>query len=182
MDNALIVLFWILVLGTALLFTVMYMKDKIMIHNGVEGQIHGYGKIFCTMLIPAGFIWIVVFWLFSGIIKAVGDYIGYIAIAVVAYILYKLAPEDKPKDISDELWEKYQENCVKRQSDSGTTNYLALVDTVKYIENELKDPNLDKEDRKTWEKRLKDSKKEIAEIEEYKTVVEAAIERKKQNN
>lgn len=74
MDTIILGLFSILVIGTAVVFTSLYMKDKVMIHNGVEGQIDGYGKIFVTMLIPAGFIWIIVFWLGSGIISFVAEH------------------------------------------------------------------------------------------------------------
>lgn len=101
MDTIILGLFSILVIGTAVVFTSIYMKDKVMIHNGVEGQIDGYGKIFVTMLIPAGFIWTLVFWLFSGVIHFIAANLKYVFLLIAAYFTYSLIThkdEDKGGD------------------------------------------------------------------------------------
>jgi len=91
MDTIILGLFSILVIGTAVVFTSIYMKDKVMIHNGVEGQIDGYGKIFVTMLIPAGFIWTLVFWLGSGIISFVAEHSEMFVFVVIFAGIYALS-------------------------------------------------------------------------------------------
>jgi uncharacterized membrane protein (DUF485 family) len=102
MDNVILFIFGVAVFITAGVFTKMYMKDKIMIHNGVEGQIDGYGKIFVTMLIPAGFLWMVVAYIFSGIFRFIANHFDWICLAVAAYALYSFVTHKDEDSNNDE--------------------------------------------------------------------------------